>query len=184
MKTISIALLSIAIPQLAHAADQEQKAKFFEQFFEQHRNPAMSEQERQQQIVQQNPIAQQCAQIWTAFMRSEACLYDKAAMQARIAKERAEWNEQQRRVLTDIMRYFSVPIRKIFREDSQDQLAQLAINTIKEYEKQQGTRGCVVSAYGVTFYWAQNEDNTRLLECTVNAKPEALMAMYNSSQNE
>lgn len=184
MKTLSITLLlGVTVAQFAHAADQEEKARL-EELFKQHRRPAISEQEQYQQMLQKNPMAKKCAEISDTFIHLETNAYDKSAMQARIEQERTEWNDRQRRSLTDVMRYFSVPICKIFREDSQDQLAQLAINTMKEYEKQQGTRGCIVSAYGVTLYWAHNEDNTRSLECTVDAKPEALMAMYNSSQNE
>jgi len=178
MKTLSIALLlSVTVVQCVRAADQEEKARL-EKLFQQLRAPAVSEEEQHQQMLQEYPMVRKSEKLLTAFVQSETALYDKAAMQKRIAEERMKWDERERQRLTDVMRYFSMPIRRVFREDAQDQLARLAISAVKAYEQDKSW------GFSVAYRWLQNDDNTRSLECIIDASPETLMAAYNSSQND
>jgi hypothetical protein len=128
---------------------------------------------KRKSLERKKNLVQQCSNIYDEFVRLEAIMYDKAAMQERIAKEQAAWDKQ--KLLTKVMNDFSIPIRKVFSEDSTEHVVRVARWIMKAYAH---NLPIGIWGFGVTLRWIQNEGTMRSLECTVDAKPEALMAMY------
>lgn len=198
MKYVSLSLLALVTASCIHAADPTSDAEkeriaqiitesrkkhagkattpneeweHFNQIFDQYRIRE-TEEEHRERLLKENPMMVKSEEINKAFMQSEVKKYAKTEMEDRIKRERELFDAAGLRIRTEVMRYFNITIKRTFREDSNDALALLAIEGIKEYERTQ--------AWGLSvgYHWQDNEDGTRSLTCSVDVNPKELMALY------
>jgi|GEM_PF-4771936 len=166
-------LLGVAMPMVYAADEMEQTRKMYMNLLNQAKRK--TPQEEYQERRAKHPMIRTSEEIYEALIQSEIKLYDKAAMETRIAEADRIFREEERHRCTEVMRYLSIPIERTFREDSQDQLAQFIIARIKQYETAADRWG-----FSVWYEWQQHSESTRSLWCRVNADPKAIMAAYDA----
>ena len=113
-----------------------------------------------------------CNEIKKEFIQSEIKRKAKIAMEARINKKLQQFEESQRGICTEVYRVCTIPIKRTFPENSQEPLAQLVINAVKDQQQS--------SLWGwyIRYKWIVHMNNTRSLCCRVDVQPHELLSAY------
>lgn len=122
----------------------------------------------------QHPVVAKCDEIKRAFIQSEVIRRhgNKDIMQIRIDKKRKQFEESERQRLTEVYREFNIPIKRTFPENSQESLARLVIDAVKNHEQKPAW------GWSIFYRWNMQPDNTRSLYCAVDVQPDELLSAF------